>query len=175
MALIDIPGSLQPIAKVIKTYGADNSLIIKLIDIDFEDIDSTEPVYVNIDGLPVPFFIHPEKRKGETQAIVSLSPITPAIIEEIIGETVYAAYTFEEELDEDDYSMLVGFTVSNENNETVGTVTDFIDIPANPCIEVKTENGKEVILPLSEDLIIDFLPDKHLLKLEIPEGLLHLE
>jgi 16S rRNA processing protein RimM len=53
----------------------------------------------------------------------------------------------------------------------VGEITDFIDIPNNPCIEVETENGA-VIIPLHEDLILGIDPENQEIMLEIPEGLL---
>ena len=53
----------------------------------------------------------------------------------------------------------------------VGEITDFIDIPNNPCIEVETENGA-VMIPLHEDLIISVDPEYQELIMKIPEGLL---
>jgi len=53
----------------------------------------------------------------------------------------------------------------------VGEITDFIDIPNNPCIEVETENGA-VMIPLHEDLIISVDPENRELIMEVPEGLL---
>ena len=53
----------------------------------------------------------------------------------------------------------------------VGEITDFIDIPNNPCIEVETENGA-VMIPLHEDLIISVDPENRELIMEVPAGLL---
>ena len=53
----------------------------------------------------------------------------------------------------------------------VGTITDFIDIPNNPCIEVDTENGA-VILPLHEDLILSVDPEYQEIIMQIPAGLI---
>ena len=53
----------------------------------------------------------------------------------------------------------------------VGEITDFIDIPNNPCIEVETENGA-VMIPLHEDLILSVDPENRELIMEVPEGLL---
>ena len=53
----------------------------------------------------------------------------------------------------------------------VGEITDFIDIPNNPCIEVETENGA-VMIPLHEDLILSVDPTNREIIMQIPEGLL---
>ena len=53
----------------------------------------------------------------------------------------------------------------------VGEITDFIDIPNNPCIEVETENGA-VMIPLHEDLILSIDPEYQEIIMTIPEGLI---
>ena len=53
----------------------------------------------------------------------------------------------------------------------VGEITDFVDIPNNPCIEVETENGA-VILPLHEDFILSVDPEYREIIMQIPEGLI---
>ena len=53
----------------------------------------------------------------------------------------------------------------------VGEITDFIDIPNNPCIEVDTKNGA-VMIPLHEDLILSVDPENLEIIMHIPAGLL---
>ena len=53
----------------------------------------------------------------------------------------------------------------------VGEVTDFIDIPNNPCIEVETENGA-IMIPLHEDLILSVDPEYQEIIMQIPAGLI---
>ena len=64
----------------------------------------------------------------------------------------------------------------NDNEEElvlmeVGEITDFMDIPNNPCIEVETENG-DVIIPLHEDFILSLDPENQEIIMQIPAGLL---
>ena len=64
----------------------------------------------------------------------------------------------------------------NDNEEElvlmeVGEITDFMDIPNNPCIEVETENGA-VIIPLHEDFILSLDPENQEIIMQIPAGLL---
>ena len=122
-------------------------------------------------------------------------------VEEIAGKAVYIEEGEEAELslEEDGYAALVGWmlltpsttlsdspaTQSNspvtlsDSEESpqdielmeVGEITDFIDIPNNPCIEVETENGA-VMIPLHEDLILSVDPEYQEIIMQIPEGLL---
>jgi 16S rRNA processing protein RimM len=74
-----------------------------------------------------------------------------------------------EELDEESYESEV---VNNEPElYEVGEITDFMDIPNNPCIELETINGA-VIIPLHEDFILGLDPENREIIMDIPEGLL---
>ena len=53
----------------------------------------------------------------------------------------------------------------------VGEITDFIDIPKNPCLEVETVNG-DVMLPLHEDFILSLDPEYQEIIMQIPAGLI---
>ena len=79
-------------------------------------------------------------------------------------------------LEEDGYAALVGwFVLTPSEDESalyeVGEITDFMDIPNNPCIEVETENGA-VIIPLHEDFILSLDPENQEIIMQIPAGLI---
>ncbi len=161
------------IAKVLKSNGTDGDVLLGFKTIQPEDINTKEPVYIYFDGLPVPFFIESLTKKGSDKAIAHLNDINCLRdAEEIAGQAVYADY-LEEVDDEDDFSALEGWTVNDAGGNTVGTVSQFIDIPANPCLEVETKNGAAII-PLHEDLIISLDQKTRILEMEIPDGLLDL-
>ena len=122
-------------------------------------------------------------------------------VEEIAGKAVYIEEGEDQELslEDDGYAALVGWMlltpsttlsdspatqsnppVTQSDNEAspedielmeVGEITDFIDIPNNPCIEVETENGA-VMIPLHEDLILSIDPEYQEIIMQIPEGLI---
>jgi len=152
-----------PVAKILKSNGIEGDLLIGLLDVSIEDIDTTEPVYVIFDGLPVPFFIDSLTRKGSTRAIVHLTDIDSLEdAEEVVGREILLDAEYEEEGEED----FTGWTLYNRES-LVGTVTGMEDIPGNPCLDI---NG--TLVPLHEDLIISADPVSHTLVMDLPEGLL---
>ena len=157
---------MQRIAQVLKSNGTDGELLISFFDIGPEDIDLQEPVFIYFDGLPVPFYFESFKQRGTQKALVRLTGVRSLKdADELAGQAVYADY-FEEEADED----LIGWTVKTPEGETVGTVTDYEDIPGNTCLWVGRPDGTEVLLPFHEDLV-QGLQDG-ILTLTIPDGLL---
>ena len=163
------------VGKVLKSNGVDGGLLISFRTIDLEEINIEEPVFIYFDGLPVPFFIQSITRKGTDKAIVCLNDINNLEdAEEVVGQGVFMDESlFEDEDGGFEFSDFVGWTILNSDAVAVGLVTDFIDIPANPCIEVGTKKGA-VIIPLHEDLIISVDENRQELTMEIPDGLLDL-
>ena len=169
---------MQQIAQVLKSNGTDGELVMSFREIAPEDINLKEPVFIIFDGLPVPFFFESFQKRGNTKALVHLTDIrNQEDVEEIVGKAVYIEgdESTELTLEEDGYAALVGWMVltpaDKESIYEVGEITDFIDIPNNPCLEVETENGA-VMLPLHEDLILGLDPENQEIIMEIPEGLL---
>lgn len=179
--------NLLQIAQVLKSNGTDGELVMSFRNIDPEEIDVNEPVFIIFDGLPVPFFIESLSRRGTKKAIVRLTGIgSQEDAEEIAGKGVFAQAdpdgTFD--LEKDGFAALIGWTLLAPVNdgcitedsdeievEEIGTITDYIDIPNNPCIEADTKNGT-VMIPFHEDLIISVDPENRELIMDIPSGLI---
>ncbi len=157
---------MQRIAQVLKSNGTEGELLISFFDVAPEDIDLQEPVFIEFDGLPVPFYFESFVQRGTSRALVRLTGVhSLKDADELAGAAVYADY-FEEEEEED----LTGWTVKDAHGTVVGTVTDYEDIPGNTCLWVKRPSGEEVLLPFHEDLIVSLADG--VLTLQIPEGLL---
>ena len=161
---------MQKIAQVLKSNGRDGELLVSFTGIDPEDIDLEEPVFVEFDGLPVPFYFESFQQRGVSRALVRLTGVhnlTDA--DELAGRAVYV----EDGVYEDEEEDLTGWTVLDVDGTRVGTVSAHEDIPGNPCIWVETGHG-EVLVPLREELVLDVDEKKQTLRMEIPEGLLDL-
>ena len=161
------------IAKVLKSNGTDGDVIISFTGILPEDIDIEEPVFIYFDGLPVPFYFESFTRRGSNKAIARLTGIrTLADADEIAGSDVYA----DEELvsgeyEENDFSFLEGWSLQDADGHPKGTVSGFLDIPNNPCLEIMS-GDEEIIIPLHDDLIEGIDEDKMILRMRIPDGLI---
>ena len=161
---------MQRIGQVLKSNGRDGELLVSFSGIAPEEIDLEEPVFIEFDGLPVPFYFESFSQRGNTRALVRLTGVhnlTDA--DELAGAVLYA----EDDLYEDEEEDLTGWTVLDADGHQVGTVSAHEDIPGNPCIWVETDHG-ECLLPLHEELVLDVDETEQTLRMVIPEGLLDL-
>ena len=134
-------------------------------------MDLQEPVFIDFDGLPVPFYFESFTRRGNNRAIVHITGVHDLKdADELAGASVYADY-FEEEEEED----LVGWTLCNADGQAVGTVVDYEDIPGNTCLWVERPDGGQVLVPFHEDLILSVEESTQTITLSLPEGILDLD
>ena len=151
------------IAKILKSNGTDGGLLIGVRDIEVGQIDLQEPVFIEFDGLPVPFFIQDLQQRGTSKAVIHLNDIVNLEdAEEVVGR----ALCIEGEWEEEEETDFTGWTLLNRGDR-VGTVTGMEPIPGNLCLYVG-----ETLVPLHPDLILSADPDARILDLDLPDGLL---
>ena len=63
------------IARVLKSNGTEGEVLVGFRDMDPEDLNLKEPVFIEFDGLPVPFFIESFNRRGTSRALIKLTGI----------------------------------------------------------------------------------------------------
>ena len=161
---------MQRIGQVLKSNGRDGELLVSFSGISPEDIDLEEPVFIEFDGLPGPFYFEAFSQRGNSRALVRLTGVHSLTDADELAGAVLSA---EDDLYEDEEEDLTGWTVLDADGTQVGTVSAHEDIPGNPCIWVETGHG-ESLLPLREELVLDVDETEKTLRMEIPEGLLDL-
>ena len=154
---------MLPVAKILKSNGTEGDVLIGLLNIDAEDINTEEPVFVEFDGLPVPFFIESLTPRGMSRAIVHLTDTDSlADAEELVGRQILLDVEDDAE-DEEDFT---GWTLYDKER-LIGEVSGLEDIPGNPCLCIG-----DTLIPLHEDFIISADPQTRTLVMDLPEGLL---
>lgn len=66
---------------------------------------------------------------------------------------------------------LLGSTVIDENDETVGVLGQILQTGANDVYVVKLASGKELLLPVLASVVLTIDPDQHLIRVRLPAGL----
>ena len=155
------------VAQVLKSNGVEGGLILSFRDFDPEDIQLQEPVFIEFDGLPVPFFFNSFTPRGTRRALVTLTGVRSlADAEELVGKAVFV-----DGYEEDEEEGILGWTLLDEDGNEAGTIRDFEDIPGNTCLVVETPGG-EVLVPFHEDLFLGKDEENRTVRMIIPDGLL---
>ncbi len=165
-----------PVAKVAKLFGLEGEVVLNLYD-SFADVpDEKGPLFATIDSLTVPLFIESFARRGNSGAIVRFADIdTAARASELLSHELYIRTASDESEDGEFYMEdLVGFTATFKGyGKLEGTVTDFVDNDANPLFVIEME-GKEVLIPAVDEMVVSFDIKRQRIKFDPPAGLLEI-
>ena len=168
------------------TRRGNSKALVRLTDINsMEDVEEIagKAVYVEKDSLP-----ELSLEEDGYAALVGWVVLMPEIPDQVGDDEDEVIGDDEDEVIGDDENEVIGDdedeVVGDDEGKVepslpaltgnlieVGTITDFMDIPNNPCIEVETENGA-VIIPLHEDFILSVDPEYQEIIMQIPAGLI---
>ncbi|WP_206458992.1 ribosome maturation factor RimM [Anaerovorax sp. IOR16] len=98
------------------------------------------------------------------------------LAEEQKGKKLYLNKEDMWEIPEDTYFVfdLLGLTVLNESNETIGVVTDVIQNSAQDIYQIKMKNGKQFLLPAVKEFILSVNIEEKTMIVRLIEGLVEL-
>lgn len=157
---------MLPVAKVLKSNGTDGGVLVSAPGIDPSQIK--EPVYIEFDALPVPFFILDCAPHGANKYVLHLNDVLSLEdAEELVGSDLMLP---EESVEGEDETDFTGWRILDKG-VFVGTVSGYEPIPGNLCLYVDCEDGSRAMIPVHEDLILSCDPDSGQLDLDIPAGL----
>lgn len=149
-----------------------------LFDDDVFDRADADYLFVEIDGLLVPFFIEEYRFRSDDVALMKFEGIDS---EEQAVELTGCGVWFPRALGEAAGSEVsvskaeaIGYgIVDSADGKTIGTLTAVDDSTANPLFVVATEKG-EVLIPANADLVKSIDRQARTITVDIPDGLLSL-
>lgn len=145
---------------------------------EFEDYEELEldVVFVEMNKKLIPYFIDQIKIQKNSTAYVNLEDVDHIDkAEELVRKKVYLPNDKMPERDPDDfrYSDLIGFLAVDEQEGELGNITAVQEMPQQHIATVDMD-GKELLFPLSEELILGIDAENKIIEVDLPEGLVDL-
>lgn len=159
---------------LVKTRGINGELILEIGDsFVFENIK--EAVFVEIDGLLVPFFVQQITPLSENRATVLFCGISnEKSTKELLNCKVFLPTKYLKSNSEElSPSLLIGFDVIDENYGDIGKIEQFINQANNPLLLIKNGNN-EILIPFHQSLIREINLENRTVFVDTPEGLIDL-
>ena len=156
-----------------KTHGVRGELIIRITDPSFEPDENWESLFLQIDGILVPFFISSlHAPKADEWFICFDDYDNKDSAQNLVGSPVWIQKDFMAKVGEEIYmDELTGYALINLSTGRQGLIADFMDIPGNPVFEVSLE-GEKVLVPAQNDLIEEIDQENQKLIMRLPEGIM---
>lgn len=163
------------LGKFIKTHGLKGELVLA-IENDFPEKYSEEPIFIDIDGGLVPFFIEEDGIIGRnhTSYRIKMEDVdSEHAASRFIKCQVYLSKDLFSEEEMEAVEGIEGYTVVVEGRGEIGTIENLADYSGNIVITVLVD-GNEVMIPLAEEYITGVDYDTQTITLDLPEGLIDL-
>jgi 16S rRNA processing protein RimM len=156
-----------------KTHGVRGELIIRIASPDFEPDENWESLFLQIDGILVPFFIASLHAPKAEEWIICFDDYKDKdSAQQLVGLPVWIEKEFLAKAGEVLYlDELTGYTLINLTTGKHGLINDFMDIPGNPVFEVRLTHEK-VLVPAQDALIEEIDQENQKLLMRLPEGIM---
>ena len=159
--------------KITKTHGLKGEITIKLDVANPGDFSALKYVLVEEKGNLIPYFIENQKINGD-KMFVQLQDVRK--VEQaaaFLGKAVFLPNELMPELDEDEfyYKEIVGFKLVDVAKGEIGKISDVLEYPTQAVIQVMKE-GKEILIPIHDDIIEKVDKKAKTLTVNTPEGLI---
>jgi len=160
---------------IVKTRGTSGDLIIRSKKKIVQIKNNWESVMVEIDGLLVPFFISGWNISGSNEILLTVEDIDiPEKAVKFSGRKVYINQSVivfsSSEFHPDEVN---GYLVIDINAGEIGRITGIDEIPGNPLFRLKY-HGREILIPIHQDLIIEINEKKKIVRVNLPAGFLEI-
>jgi len=159
--------------KISKPYGIRGEVNIILKPNAGNNIEPDNPLFIDIDGQRVPFFVEEVELVSTEQAIIKFEFIdTMEAAREVSGCDLYFHIRHQSDTSEtgEDLADLIGYTASDRELGLLGRISDYVPHPLNPVFVIQSEK-KELMVPAVRDLIDYINPEEQSIQFILPEGL----
>ncbi len=163
------------IGKINKPHGVYGEVTFTLQNNTSFDED-TPCLFVEIDGIHVPFFIEEMEFSTDTTGFLKFEDIETANDASLFTSLplyIERKYIHDEDIETDDANYFIGFKLMDNKNHEIGLI-QFIDTTTENHLFVIDKDGEEILIPVSEEYITDLDHDNKIIYMELPEGLLSL-
>ena len=165
------------IGKIGKPHGVKGELTMHIDDDVFDRTDA-DYVILSIDGTLVPFFFEEYRFRTDETVLVKFADIdTTDEARRLTGCEVYFERNKSqaEESSSLSWAEIVGFNVVDSRaGNIIGKVENVNLSTINTLLEVRSNEGKEILIPAVDEIINHIDADKREITVTLPEGLLEI-
>ncbi len=164
------------LGKIVRTFGTKGELVFQINPEILDSIKNLESVFVKINENLVPFFIENLERRPKSQAMVKLMDVNSTEETSVLtGCNIYIPLAMLPKPKGSQISPyeIEGFAVIDANYGETGTVRAILELPQQSLLSIDF-NGKEILIPIVEEIVKKVDRRKKTIYIEAPEGLIEL-
>ena len=150
------------------------------VDVDIDVLQALSCLVSEVDGIYVPFFVNACRPKTAETVLLTIDGIdNERDAARLVNRDIYALKKEfrqeSEDTDADGYPLdyFIGFELRDADGTSLGEISD-VDEQTENAIFIVDRGGAELMVPATDDLIVEFDLDKKIMVMDVPEGLVDL-
>lgn len=150
------------------------------VDVELEVLSGLSCLVSDIDGIFVPFFVNAIRPKSGDTMLLTIDGIEDEKeAARLVNRDIFALKrdyrqeSIDAEADGYPLDFFIGFELRDSDGSRVGEIID-VDEQTENAIFVVERYGSEIMVPATDDLIVEFDIDNKLMVMDLPDGLLDL-
>lgn len=166
---------LFQLGKIVRTFGSKGEVVIQLETDSPDRYRNLESVFININENLVPFFIEKLQLKLKDQATVKFFDIDS--IDDtslILNCSLFLPIELLPKLKGKNtfyFHEVTGYQVIDNQRGNIGNVKSVLELPQQALLEIDF-NGKEILIPIADEIIKKVDKKLQTITIEAPEGLI---
>lgn len=161
------------VGKIVATHGLQGAVIIKHIVENTDWLNEGDAIFVEMTkGSNIPYFVEHANKHAAVELLVKLEDVSDAeAAKRLVGKQVFADVDILEKAKADTPLMYIGFELIDQQKGSLGVITDIFQAGAQWIAQIMVE-GKEVLIPLADNLILDLNKKNKFIRMDLPNGLI---
>lgn len=163
------------LGKITRKHGLLGDVILKLDTDQPELYKKLESIFVEINGLLVPFFIEKVVWSKQDSLNLLFKNSNENLVEQLLGKNVFLPLSTLPKLTGNQfyYHEVIGFEILEEDGKTCGEIVSVNDQTAQHYFILNFAQ-KEVVIPIIKDWILEVNREEKFIKMQLPEGLMEI-
>lgn len=161
------------LGKITRRHGLAGNVILKLDTDQPEIYKKLESIFLEINGLLVPFFIEKSSWSKTDALNIAFKNSSDALVDQSLGKDVYLPLSSLPKLTGNQfyYHEIIGYNILDENDNDCGVIRS-VNAQTAQSYFITNLDGKEVVIPIIKDWILEVNRNERFIKMQLPEGLI---
>ncbi len=165
---------LKILGTISRSHGLKGSSKVNLHRTEIPVITKDEPVFIQLQGGPVPFFIEEFKQVSKSIVLLTVEDIDAIEkADKLVGAEVFLESEKFVDMMADADDTILNFMVIDKERGEIGSVCGIIETAQHPVLEVSF-NKSIILIPWVDAIVKEIDEEAHTIKVEAPDGLIDL-
>ena len=161
------------VGKIVKTHGLKGEVTLRIDNEQFDEIEELNYFLLDINDKLIPYFVENITFHSNKSFVLFQDLKTLEAANQLVGISAYLPLDLLPEKEGNDFYSheVVDFLVIDEEKGELGKVQEIIEYPTQSLIQIVI-NGKEVLIPIHDDIIQDVNREEKKIYIKAPNGLI---